>query len=224
MSKKIRTKMIATLLLTIMFISNIIQLFPLLESNAASIGDSIYIESIGTVEYHLKSHETSSGGYVITNLAGYHDNGKFYPAYCLDHELHGADENGGYNVTLTELIKDTETYNKVWRTTVAGYPYHTAEELGVSDWTYAYQATKMAIYCVLGQANVNSFYASDSTGQQIVDLIKRLVNEGQNGSATYKTPVAEITKVGDITLDGNYYILLIFKPSFYIIIIHKNII
>lgn len=205
MSKKIRTKMIATLLLTIMFISNIIQLFPLLESNAASIGDSIYIESIGTVEYHLKSHETSSGGYVITNLAGYHDNGKFYPAYCLDHELHGADENGGYNVTLTELIKDTETYNKVWRTTVAGYPYHTAEELGVSDWTYAYQATKMAIYCVLGQANVNSFYASDSTGQQIVDLIKRLVNEGQNGSATYKTPVAEITKVGDITLDGNYY-------------------
>ena len=206
MIRNLKTKMIATLLLTIMLISNIIQLVPLLESNAASVGDSIFIESIGTVQYHLQSHATTSGGYVITHLAGYHDNGKFYPAYCLDHDLHGVEDGNGYNVTLTQLLKDTETYNKVWRTTVAGYPYHTADELGVSDWTYAYQATKMAIYCVMGQANVNDFYATDTIGQQIVDLIKRLVNEGNNGSATYKTPVAEITKVGDVTLDGNYYI------------------
>ena len=104
MIENIKTKIVATLLLTIMMISNIIQLFPLLESNATSIGDSIYIESIGKVEYHLKSHETSSGGFVITELAGYKDNGKFYPAYCLDHDLHGADGDSGYNVTLTELI------------------------------------------------------------------------------------------------------------------------
>ena len=206
MLKSIRTKIIATLLLTIMLISNIIQLIPLLESNAANVGDTIFISSVGEVEHHLKSHATSSGGYVITNLAGYQDNGTFYPAYCLDHTAHGVEDGDGYNVTLTDLIKDTETYNKVWRTAVAGYPYHTAEELGVSDWTYAYQATKMAIYCVLGQANTSDFYADDPVGQSIVGLIQKLVNEGNNGAATYMTPVAEITKAGDISLEGNYYI------------------
>ena len=203
MKRIINNKIIATILLTIMLISNIIQIFPLIQSLAVNVNDTIYLQSVGTVPYHLKSRGL---GYVITELAGYSDNGKFYPAYCLDKDLHGVDGNAGYNVTLTELIKDTEMYNKVWRVTVASYPYNTPESLGVSDWAYAYQATKMAIYCVTGQANVNDFYADDSIGQSIVDLIRRLVNIGENGTNTYKTPLAQINTNGDTQLNGNYYV------------------
>src|SRR5699024_4817852 len=146
------------------------------------------------------------GGYVITHLAGYHDNGIFYPAYCLNRDLHGADNNGGYEVTLTHLFKDEETYNKVWRVIVSGYPYHSAEELGVSDWSYAYQATKVAVYCVTNQANVSDYYATDEIGQSIVNLIHRLVDIGENGTNTYKTPLAEIKEVENLNLKENYYI------------------
>lgn len=203
MKRIINNKIIATMLLTIMLISNIIQIFPLIQSLAVNVNDTIYLQSVGTVPYHLKSRGL---GYVITELAGYSDNGKFYPAYCLDKDLHGVDGNAGYNVTLTELIKDTEMYNKVWRVTVASYPYNTPESLGVSDWVYAYQATKMAIYCVTGQSNVNDFYADDSIGQSIVDLIRRLVNIGENGTNTYKTPLAQINTNGDTQLNENYYV------------------
>ncbi len=202
MNRIIKNKIIATLLLTIMLISNIIQIFPLIQSLAVNVNDTIYLQSMGTVPYHLKSKRL---GYVITELAGYSDNGKFYPAYCLDKDLHGVDSNAGYNVTLTDLIKDTEMYNRVWRVTVASYPYHTPENL---DWVYAYQATKMAIYCVTGQSNVNDFYADDgdTIGKSIVNLINELVNIGMNGTNTYKTPLAQINTNGDTKLNGNYYV------------------
>ena len=200
---KSKSKVLATILLAIVIMTNIL---PAGVSLAANLGDSVGITSIGTVPYHLKSHAVSSGGYVITHLAGYYENGNFYPAYCLDVKKPGVGDQPDYSVTLTEILSNQEIYNKVWRTVVAGYPYNSPESLGVSDWRYAYQATKMAVYVALGQSNVNSYYATDSTGQQIVDLIHRLVDAGQNGTATYRTPVANINKSGNMELSGDYYI------------------
>ena len=94
----------------------------------------------------------------------------------------------------------------MWRVVTAGYPYHSAEELGVDDWTYAYQATKTAIYCVLEQTNEANYYGIDSMGEKTADLIRRLVYEGENGTRTYKDSVATITKYGDMILEGNFYI------------------
>ena len=199
---KSKSKILATILLTIVIMTSIL---PTGASLAANIGDSIGLTSIGTVPYHLRS-SSLGGNYIITHLAGYYENGNFYPAYCLNVDKPGVEETEGYDVTLTEILSDQETYNRVWRTVVAGYPYNSPESLGVSDWRYAYQATKMAVYCALGQSDVNSFYATDSTGQQIVDLIHRLVNEGQNGTSTYRTPVANIDKSGNMVLEGDYYI------------------
>ena len=199
---KSKSKVLATILLAIVIMTNIL---PAGVSLAAIIGDSIGLTSIGTVPYHLRS-SSLGGNYIITHLAGYYENGNFYPAYCLNVDKPGVEETEGYDVTLTEILSDQETYNRVWRTVVAGYPYNSPESLGVSDWRYAYQATKMAVYCALGQSDVNSFYATDSTGQQIVDLIHRLVNEGQNGTSTYRTPVANIDKSGNMVLEGDYYI------------------
>ncbi len=201
---KSKNKIVATFLLAIIIMTNVL---PIGTSLAAhNIGDNIGLTSIGKVPYHLKSHSLPSGGYVVTSLAGYHENGNFYPAYCLNVDRPGVDENRDYSVTLTEILSDQVTYNKVWRVVRAGYPYNSPESLGVSDWRYAYQATKMAVYCVLGQSNVNGFYATDSEGQQIVDLIHRLVNEGENGTATYRTPVANMNKSGNMVLSGDYYI------------------
>lgn len=60
MIKNINVKIIASLLLIIMLISNLIGIFPLLESLATNVGDEIHIQSIGTVKYHLKSRGVST--------------------------------------------------------------------------------------------------------------------------------------------------------------------
>ncbi|MBQ6631252.1 MAG: hypothetical protein IJH55_03865, partial [Romboutsia sp.] len=60
--------------------------------------------------------------------------------------------------------------------------------------------------CTLGQAEVDNFYGSDAEGQAIANLIRNLYEIGQNGTATYKTPVSNINKSGNITLSGDYYI------------------
>lgn len=208
MIKNIKKKFIAVLLLILMILSNIIPIIPSISfaANNNCLGSTMNIVSIGSVPYHLKSHGVSSGGYVITHLAGYYDNGTFYPAYCMQRDLTGAGDDLSYDVTITDILGNSDTYNKVWRVVTAGYPYNSPESLGVPDWTYAYQATKMAVYCVMGQANVNDYYATDSIGQSIVDLINRLVSIGENGSNTYKTPLSNINKSGNITLEGNYYI------------------
>ena len=146
------------------------------------------------------------GNYISTHLVGYYDNGTFYPAYCMNRELPGSDNSTSHTVNLMELLKDSSKYNKVWRVVTAGYPYHSAEELGVSDWRYAYQATKSAIYCVLGQADVDDYYGTDTEGKETANLIKKLVNTGENGTETYRTPVATVNKSGELKPDGEYYV------------------
>ena len=196
-------------ILIIMLIFTLLSIIPLCQSYGANnnnIGSKLKILSVGNVEYHLKSHNVSSGGYVITALAGYYDKENFYPAYCMNRKLHGADDNTRYDVTITEIVKDTETYNKVWRVITSGYPYQSLEKLEMPDWTYAYQATKMAVYCVTGQADVNEYYATDEIGQAIVNLIHKLVQIGENGKETYKTSLINIQAIGNPQESDNYYI------------------
>ena len=209
MIKNIRKKIIATMLLVLTMLSNLLPIFPMVKSLAVNnndIGTTLDIVNLGTIPYHLKSHGVASDGYVISQTVGYYDNGNFYPAYCMQSDRVGVDDKREYSVTITELLSDKETYNKVWRVVTNGYPYKSVKEIGVRDYRYAYQATKMAVYCVLGQSDVDDFYATDEIGKEIVDAIHRLVDIGNNGTATYKTPVANINKSGNMFLDGNYYV------------------
>lgn len=196
-------KIISIILLAIMFITSIL---PICKSLAVQVGDNVTLMGIGTVPHHLKNKAISGNGYVNTHMVGYYENGQFHPAYCMNEDRKGADNEHSYNVTLTELLANTEMYNRVWRVAVNGYPYQSLETLGVSSNEYAFQATKMAIYCVLGQSHLENFYANDDIGQSIVNLIHRLVNIGLNGTDTYKTPIASINKSGEMILDGDYYI------------------
>lgn len=208
MIKKFNKKIVAMFLLILTLLSNIIPTITF-AYHTHDIGTVLDIVCVGSVEYHLKSYGVPSRGYVKTSLAGYYDNGTFYPAYCLDRPLRGVDDTGiEYSVTITDILSNTETYNKIWRVVTAGYPYNSLESLGVPDWTYAYQATKMAVYCVLGQANVNDFYSSenDEIGKAIVSLIHRLVDYGENGTNTYKTVLSNINASGTPILTDYYYI------------------
>ena len=208
MLKLINKKIVAILLLILIILSNIIPILPSIKSLAVNnhhIGENVNITSIGTVAYHLKSHNVSKGSYVITHLAGYYDNGTFYPAYCMQRDRDGAGATAlpSYDVTITDILANTELYNKVWRVVTNGYPY---TNLGFSDWTYAYQATKMAVYCVIGQADVNEFYASDDIGNNIITAIKNLVNIGITGTGTYTSSILHIFSKGDIITEGDYFI------------------
>lgn len=209
MLKKFRKKIIAIVLLVLTMLSNLLPIFPMVKSLAVNnndIGTTLDIVNLGTIPYHLKSYGVPSKGYIITQTVGYYDNGTFYPAFCMHKDRLGVDDVREYSVTITELLADRETYNKVWRVVTNGYPYKSVEEMGVRDYRYAYQATKMAVYCVLGQSNVDDFYATDDIGQEIVDCIHRLVDIGNNGSATYRTPVANAEKSGGMFVAGDYYV------------------
>jgi len=209
MIKKIKKRAIATILLVLTMLSNILPIFPMVKSLAVNnndVGTKLDIVNLGNIPYHLKSYGVASKGYIITQTVGYYDNGIFYPAFCMHKDRLGVDDVREYSVTITELLKDKETYNKVWRVVTNGYPYKSVEEMGVRDYRYAYQATKMAVYCVLGQTNVDDFYATDEIGQEIVDCIHKLVDIGNNGTDTYRTPVANAEKNGNMYLEGNYYI------------------
>lgn len=200
---KSRKKILVIILIMLMLITNIL---PICKSLASAVGNSVTLVGIGTVPHHLKNRAIPGNGYVNTHVVGYYENGQFYPAYCMNQDKPGADNTNSYNVTITELLADNEMYNRVWRVVTNGYPYQNLETLGVSSTEYAFQATKMAIYCVLGQSHLENFYATDSTGQQIVDLIHRLVNIGLNGTSTYRTPTVDINKSGEMVLNEDYYI------------------
>lgn len=61
MNRNIKMKIMATMLLLIMLITNIIEILPAIKSMAVNnIGDKKFIQSIGTVQYHLKSRAVST--------------------------------------------------------------------------------------------------------------------------------------------------------------------
>ena len=209
MIKKFKKKIVATMLLLLTLLSNILPIFPMAKSlavNNNNIGTTLDLVNLGEVPYHLKNHGVASGGYVKTYTVGYYDNGNFYPAFCMNSDRVGVDDEREYGVTITEILSDRDTYNKVWRVVTNGYPYKSTEELGMRDWRYAYQATKMAVYCVIGESDINEFYATDEIGQEIIDLINKLVDIGNNGTATYRTPVANADKSGNLFVAGDYYV------------------
>ena len=90
---------------------------------------------------HISAFANANGGVValgiedngdvtarITNFIAYEENGKQYPAYCLDIDLPGVDEMDGYGVTAEDManIKNNQA---VWRVLLNGYPYKSAEEM-----------------------------------------------------------------------------------------------
>lgn len=208
--KKICKKIISIILIFICILSTSIHV-----SNAAEITEaSIYYEyECDWVLQYLKP-TTNKWTYVRTFYTIYKaPDGNTYPTYCLNHELNGVSGlNGGvpsYTVSINKLIDD----DRVWRVITNGYPYKTPEEIGVQNQGDAYTATKHAVYSVLYNHDIRSYYRAsqkstelNQRGEQVVSAIERLADIGRNGTDTRLNGKMQIQKVNEFEkINEEYY-------------------
>ncbi len=196
-----KIKTISTILLIFILLNTILQIFvyaiPMQETK---------IENLGQCEMHLQYWKEPDGiwSYIVTTMVGYRINGNLHYAYCLQRERKGVGgDQESYNVNVTEMLKD----EKIWRAIINGFPYKSAEELGVENDQDAFVATKQAIYSVMYGWDVNShFRGADERGWKIVNAINTITNNARNGTETpNKSNVLEIKQVGEFKKENNNY-------------------
>lgn len=165
--------------------------------SAVSINNA-YIEKIGDAAHHLKY----DGHYIQISVVGHNTNGVFYPAYCLNKDLSGA-ETGPYNVVINQVLNN----DAVWRVITNGFPYKTAGGMGLQDDFDAFAVTKMAVYCVIGQSDLGAFSADsdDGTAQAMLGALHNLVNIGVNGQGTQQQGTLSAEKIGELEEERDYY-------------------
>ena len=123
----------------------------------------------------------------------YEENGKEYPAYCINPERIGVGETDGYEVNVNGYITDVI----LWRIITNGYPYKTLEELGVANKKEAYLATKQAIYCYLDNRNVNEYTAIGEAGQRTLNALNQIWNNAHNSTETKISNVVDIISINE---------------------------
>ena len=164
----------------------------------------IHLQKIGQAPYHLKYYREDRDiySYIVCSIVGYYKDGNFYPAYCMNRDLPGA-ESQEYDVYINEVLKN----DAVWRIVKNGYPYKSYKEMGLSSKEDAFVVTKMAIYCILGQSNINYFIAdeNDLIGIKMLEVLRNLVNIGLNGSEIKKDNIFNIEKQGELEKIDNFY-------------------
>lgn len=133
------------------------------------------IVSIGSCETYFKyKGKPNHVEFVI-----YENNGKQYPAYCLNPELNGVGTGGvgNYSVNVYEKLKNVNA----WRAIVNGFPYKTLAELGVQSKEEAFTATKAAVYTMMFNRNTNDYEPLDSEGaQRAYNAYLKIVNDARN--------------------------------------------
>ena len=170
--------------------------------------NSAKIEDLGDCGYHLQFWDTKQGkwSYIITTMAGYRDNtGTLHYAYCMDVTKPGVGEEESYTINVTEMLKDPKVYTAI----INGFPYKSASELGVENDYDAFALTKQAVYCILYNRDVRTFYrGGDTRGQKMVDAMDRIVNIARNNPQIPSTSTElNINKVDNFQKDSKegYY-------------------
>lgn len=147
----------------------------------------------------LFKREDGTIGNVKCSIVGYYKDNNFYPVYCMNKELPGA-ETEEYSVNISDYIKN----DKVWRVVTNGFPYN---NMGLSD-DDAYMVTKMAVFCVTGNSDFEIFTYDESNPitVQTYNALKNLVqNVAEDTSIVKQKGTIDITKVGDFIELGDYY-------------------
>ena len=165
---------------------------------AADIGDTIDIVYAGDSDYNVYYlFDSGVKSLIHTSYVGYYENGKFYPAYCLEVNDPGVDANLEYSVTVDEAINNPA----IWRALRNGFPYVSAADMGVENDIDAFFATKQAIYSIIDGRDTNRYSGANARGDKIVAAIKRLVDIGRNGTETPYTPAVNVAKVNNADVD-----------------------
>lgn len=200
--KKLRRKFLAILMLILTLFSS----FQGIVFAQTEISDA-YIEYSHDTGHHLQYWNASKGrwSYVITSFVEYEHNGRRYPAYCANRERAGVDSGLEYSVNILDHLNDA----RIWRVIKNGYPYQTAQAMGVENDDDAFVATKHSVYSILYDIDVRAYYkGGDERGNKIVDAIERLTNEGRYGTETPNISEIQADKVGEFKQDNinsNYY-------------------
>ena len=134
----------------------------------------------------LKKGDTVVKTYVVV----YNQDGKEYPAYCLDKNKAGVDDSIKYDVTLDGVIKNVY----IWKAITNGYPYKTPEEMGCNTVGEAFMATKMAVYSVLYNYTINDFSPIGEAGTRTWNALNNIllkVNDGENTQISSNLSIVE---------------------------------
>lgn len=131
------------------------------------------------------------------------DDGVEYPAYCLDRTKSGVDSDQ-YSVKIEEKIKDV----RVWRAIINGYPYKSVAELGCNTEQEAFAATKMAVYAMLYNYDLNDFEGIGDAGIRTKNAIEKIVRDANN-STSY--PESSNIEIVDINNEWKYRDGMIYK-------------
>ena len=174
---------------------------------AVEEGGQITIYTKGYFDRIIKKDEII----VKTAHAVYQENGKEYPVYCLDRELHGV---GDYIATYDVTNQGKLTDLGLWRVIINGYPYKTPEQLGASDEQEAYTATKQAIYCYIYQTRLEQYSAINDAGVRVINAMTTILENAKKSTEdfnntnieTFQSEKWEVDEIDDKYISKQYEI------------------
>lgn len=152
---------------------------------AVENGEKITIYSKGYFNRVIRNN----GIVIKTAHAVYQENGKEYPVYCLNRELHGVGEYiTTYDVKDQGKIEDLG----LWRVVINGYPYKSIEQLGVTNEEEAYIATKQSIYCYIYNTGTELYSAINEQGERVINAMNNILENAKNSNESFDNPNIEI--------------------------------
>ena len=173
------------LIVMVIAIINILLLFNTVQ--AVENGGQITIYTKGYFDRIIKKDQTI----VKTAHAVYQENGKEYPVYCLNRELHGVgDYIAKYDVENQGKLTDLG----LWRIIINGYPYKTIEQLGVANEQEAYIATKQAIYCYIYNTKLEQYTAINEAGTRAINAMSLILENAGKSTEDFNNTNVEISQ------------------------------
>lgn len=194
--RKIFKKAFALILLVIMIFNNMV----------CAIGDNSYQTNFGDYRIYSRIGDEKYiyyDGRIQTNFEYYYlnGNGVEMPAYCLNLGVEGAEKNDEYYVNVSDKIND----NILASIILNGYPYKSAEELGVENEKEARFATQFAIWVYLTPLNLDNIVPTSHIYQRVVNAIRNIYIDG---ISKYMEPnniiKMQAGKVDVDSVDNNY--------------------
>ena len=158
--------------------------------------NSVYATNINTANIYAVRDcgnlLTYKGTQVKVTYVEYINEGKHYPAYCMDKTKVGVETNS-YNVSIEGAVNDVG----LWRRIINGYPYKSIQELGVANAQEAFTATKQAIYCYIHGNNLSDYGAIGEAGQRTLNAMHTIINNAQNSKESKISSTIKINKNSD---------------------------
>ena len=163
---------------------------------AVEEGGQITIYTKGYFDRIIKKDQTI----VKTAHAVYQENGKEYPVYCLNRELHGV---GDYIAKYEVANQGKLTDLGLWRVIVNGYPYKKPEQLGAANEQEAYIATKQAIYCYIYNTRLEQYTAINDAGTRTINAMRTILENARNSTENCNDTDVKIVQSEKWEIDKN---------------------